>query len=636
MKTLFVDLKSKEYPAILAQRELVKYITQMDPGVSVAYGQGGITLAVAPEEFAVADPALDDAVSIKVSGGKGRIAASNARALLIGVYLFFRKLGASFLKPGKNGEMIPSRLLEEMTVSYSHAASYRHRGICIEGAVSIEHVLDMLEWMPKAGYNSYFVQFLTPFHFFQRYYGHEWHIYKQPERLTKTIIDGFTVQIMKAAKERGLMYHAAGHGWTCEPLGVPGLGWYLDENEYPQEVTKLFAEVNGKRELWGKIPLNTNLCYGNEITREKITSTIANYCEAHPEVDVLQFWLADGSNNHCECPLCVDTIPADFYVRMLNDLDQKLTEKGLPTRVVFLIYVDLLWKPEKETLQNTDRFILMFAPISRTYSQTLQDDGSGQTRPYVRNKLEFPKNVADGIAYLRDWQGVIGDCDSFIFDYHFMWDYIREAGSMHHAKTLFSDMVGLEKLKLDGMVSCQNQRVFFPTPLGMHAMAEALWDKTVSFGEVADKVLGACFGKAGQTVKEYLQGLSDVYPADVARNESPRLGEDTARRFDEAESYCLAWYPKLKELESRENPCVERCFAVLLLHNEMTRYNAQLYAFNAREDRLGAKTAFAELSRLAAKAEEHYSTEFDLCLYLQTVAGSVGLGRKYTAPPLED
>jgi len=53
---------------------------------------------------------------------------------------------------------------------------------------------------------------------------------------------------------RDLLYHAVGHGWTCEPFGVPGLGWDAYEGPVPEEAKRAFALVNGKRELWGGIP----------------------------------------------------------------------------------------------------------------------------------------------------------------------------------------------------------------------------------------------------------------------------------------------------------------------------------------------------------------------------------------------
>ena len=31
---------------------------------------------------------------------------------------------------------------------------------------------------------------------------------------------------------------------------------------------------------------------------------IVEHCEENPHIDMLHFWLADGTNNHCECEKC--------------------------------------------------------------------------------------------------------------------------------------------------------------------------------------------------------------------------------------------------------------------------------------------------------------------------------------------
>ena len=59
-----------------------------------------------------------------------------------------------------------------MTVSCVFEPAERHRGITIEGAVSVENVLELIDWAPKAGFNSYFTQFTTSFEFFSRWYEH--------------------------------------------------------------------------------------------------------------------------------------------------------------------------------------------------------------------------------------------------------------------------------------------------------------------------------------------------------------------------------------------------------------------------------------------------------------------------------
>jgi hypothetical protein len=86
---------------------------------------------------------------------------------------------------------------------------------------------------------------------------------------------------------------------------------------------------------------------------------VADYAAEHPEVDLLHVWMADGMNNDCECELCRNTRPSDFYLMMLNAMDRELTRRGIKTRLVFLAYGDLLWPPEKGI--ESGRFVMMFA-----------------------------------------------------------------------------------------------------------------------------------------------------------------------------------------------------------------------------------------------------------------------------------
>ena len=115
---------------------------------------------------------MDDAYHIDVTAGYGCIVGSNERSVLLGVYGFFTALGCCFHTPGPAGEYVVTRSVAECTVQKTAIASLRHRGICIEGAVSIENVLDMIDWLPKNGFNSYFVQFREGYNFFDRWYSH--------------------------------------------------------------------------------------------------------------------------------------------------------------------------------------------------------------------------------------------------------------------------------------------------------------------------------------------------------------------------------------------------------------------------------------------------------------------------------
>src|SRR5699024_2987599 len=138
----------------------------------------------------------------------------------------------------------------------------------------------------------------------------------------------------KELQKRGLIHHAVGHGWTCEPFGIEGLGWDPVQDDIGSDVRQYLAKIDGERRLWGGVPLNTNLCYSNPIVRETIINDIANYAYNNPQIDILQVWLADGTNNQCECANCQEKLPSDFYIIMLNELDTLLTERELSTKIV--------------------------------------------------------------------------------------------------------------------------------------------------------------------------------------------------------------------------------------------------------------------------------------------------------------
>jgi len=168
-------------------------------------------------------------------------------------------------------------------------------------------------------------------------------------------------------------------------------------------------------------------------------------------------------------------IPSDYYVMLLNELDKKLEKRGITTKIVCLVYVDLLWAPEKNKIENPDRFVLMFAPITRTYTTAFADADMSENitlAPYVRNRLTMPRSVAENMARLSKWQNEQINKDSFDFDYHLMWDHYIDPGYYECSKVLHTDMKNLDKLGLKGMISCQAQRVAFPTRLPMYSMAK--------------------------------------------------------------------------------------------------------------------------------------------------------------------
>ena len=616
-------------PISLAANELKKYLSQIDDKQDIAIMRFDkynpnykdmLWIGVCDEfELPKVENALiDDAISINVKQNAGYITGSNERAVLIAVYRYLRELGCAFLRPGADGEIIPKKDISNLSVNVFEAASYRHRSVCIEGSVSYNDVHNLIEWLPKVGMNGFYNQFRIPHTFYQRWYSHKnneenYSVYD----LTPDDSEGLMNESVIDIKKRGLLYHAIGHGWTCEPFGINALGWSNVEIEIDDKTKSYFAKVNGKRDLWGGVPMNTNLCYSSNDVQEIMSDAIVNYSLEHPEIDYLHVWLADGTNNHCECENCKKYRPSDLYVRLLNNIDKKLTEKGLDTKIVFLIYVDLLWEPIEEKLNNSDRFVLMFAPITRTYSSSMADstEFKGTLPDYNRNQNKMPASVEENIARLKNWQqGFTGD--SFDFDYHYMWDHHKDIGNYNIAKILFDDMKNLDKIGLNGMVSCQCIRAFFPHGLGMNAMATALWDKTADFDKTANDYFAGAFGKDGGLVKEYMKELSYYGDPVFMRNEYDNT-VDLSRvpRFEKGIELIDNFKPTIERNLNNQNKTVALSYYYLSYHSEFAKLYLKMEIELTKGDVDAAKLAMDELKEYTKTHEKELHCVFDTFIF---------------------
>ena len=469
---------------------------------------------------------FDDLIDINVVKGEGEIKGSNERAVLIGVYKYFYELGCRFIRPGKDGEIIVKRDAGGCTVVKSYKPEYRYRGICSEGAISEENVKDMVEWLPKIGMNSYFVQFVDGHLFFEKWYAHKESSILKPEEYSVAESRKHYAAVVETIKRCGLIFQAVGHGWTTEPLGYITYGDTCSkEEDILPEHRELFAEVNGKRTFF-ESPGNTQLCYSNPKARDTITDGIVNYLKNNPQVDVLHFWLADSMNNHCECENCKKLLPSEWYVTMLTELDAKLTEAGINTKIVFLIYCDLLFAPQKVTIKNPNRFIMMYAPIARDFYHPLftgENLKSANDAPeFAHNHNSHPKTPGQYLYYLKEWQKKV-KCDSFVFDYHLMtFLYGNEPSGIRLSRTIYDDMKGLRLSGLNGEVSCQLQRTFIPTSLPNYVMAERLFGSERTFEQIEDENLSASFGKQWIKVKNFLHELENFYLSDCVKGKDER------------------------------------------------------------------------------------------------------------------
>lgn len=521
-----MKIEAKESRVLdFAKKELKSYLRKMgNPDLT-------ITLEAYAEE-------LDDAYEIDIDEKGGKIAGSNERSVLLGVYRYLTLIGCAFLRPGKENEVIPCITDPKgFAAKESHKASLRHRGVCLEGATSIKVLEDFLDYLPKAGYNSFFFQFKYPYTFMERWYAHRENELLKPQPFTMEDAERFFEVCNDWQLDRGLLQHRVGHGWTSLAIGCTATGWDTEEKVFTEKERMRIAELGGKRELFYGVPTNTNLCMSNPDAQEAYAQAVADYVKDNPDCDYLHLWLADGSNNSCECENCrQDRMgrkirPSDNYINMLNLVDEKLTEMGSDVKLVMLLYVDLLWAPVVTKPKNPERFVLMFAPINRTFERSFDDVKELYDTPeFVLNQLKFPLDLEYNLRFLKDWQAMTEGSDCFDYDYYMGRAHYSDPTYINLSSIIARDLKKHKELGLNGINSCQELRASLPNGLANHIMGQFSLNTELDFEAETEKYYENCYGADGKKVLAVMKPLSDCFHLDfVLRrwpDEMPEWAED--------------------------------------------------------------------------------------------------------------
>ena len=559
-----------------------------------------------------------DGFSIRVGEREGEIRGSNDRSVLLGVYDYLHHLGCRFLGPGRDSEVVPHITPDLLPANYEKHASFRHRGVCIEGADSRENILDFIDWLPKVGYNSFFLQFKTPYAFLARWYHHLENPFLTPESYTVSDAARDMVGLEEAMKKRGLLLHKVGHGWTGEALGYETMNWDPNPRPLAPEKEPLAAEVNGVRALWKGSPANTNLCFHNGDAVDLFASLVVRYAKENPSADYLHVWLADEYNNVCECEGCRETTPSDQYVELLNELDRRLTAEGLSTRIVFLLYQELLWPPIKARLEHPERFVLMFAPISRTFESSYDLTGDAVPIPdFHRNHIVLPTNLQENLAFLRGWQKLFHG-DSFVYDYPLGRAHYGDFGYVHIARVIGSDIKQLRSMGLDGYISCQELRVSLPNALPNYVMGYTLFDESADTEALIREYFEAAYGSRAGEVLAYLSELSRLSSCDYLNGKGPRVNPEMADRMEQIIQVCQDF--------SMAAPLggAGLFWDLLAYHRDYVVALARAIAALARGDRGESGRNWRAFRELIGRKEAEYQPYLDVYRVLEITAKYTG------------
>lgn len=461
------------------------------------------------------DPKFDDAFSVEIFNAEGSITATNERSFLLAVYECLRRLGFMFCFPGKSGEIIPENLKkQEINLDFTHYAENRYRGVAPCGPKELDSMLDYIDWMPKVGLNTFFMEFWSNHLGWRSWYLKEENPYLEKDTsycLEKGL--AYDKILWKQAKDRGLLCHAMGHGWN---VAVISNDVYNDFEILPTTIIDYdkIALVNGKREIPNGYVRCANLCLSQQAVQKKIIDLVVDYAKNNKHIDFIQVLFGDSINRACECEDCKKHTLYEWMMFILNQIDDALNKNGIQTKIVFSLYNDLLWGSDKVKL-NGNRFVMQFCPISRDYSRSFAEiDFDAEIKelpPYQLNKLNSPVHLEDFANFLKNMHKSYGG-DGYCFDYQGYYASRYDLSNLEVARLTVEDVKAYKKMGLNGLISCQFYRNAFPHGFLCYATARALFDKKFDFDGELQAYFKACFGTLSEQIYSYLNEVNGALP----------------------------------------------------------------------------------------------------------------------------
>ena len=320
---------------------------------------------------------------------------------------------------------------------------------------------------------------------------------------------------------------------------------------------------------------------------------------------------------------CQETTLSDQYVELLNEIDRLLREKGLETKIVFLLYQELLWPPIRARLEHPERFVLMFAPISRTFAASYQvEERLPPIPPYRRNRVTLPAGLGENLAFLRGWQALFQG-DSFLYDYPLGRAHYGDLGYVHITRVMDGDVKRLRQLGLEGYISCQELRAGLPDFLPNYVLVRVLWNEKTDAEAVIREYFQAAYGEDWEEVLRYLSALSRGNVCDYLNGKGERTDPDMACRMAEAQEVCRNFSPVL-EAHRKDG----RFWDLLAYHQRYALALARALEALARGEREASGQAWRAFRDLICENEPDFQPFLDVYRVLEVTETYTGFPTK--------
>lgn len=458
----------------LAAQEIVRYVKQMS----------GAELPVRPQKnkqfpghtirVGSTQPSSNDGYEIEVESDPVAVAITgyNPRSTLVAAYRFLDALGCRFLAPQfdhyrGSGEIIPHRptLAIPSDLHAKSTAALKCRKLYVEEGHSHtpENLKQLVEWMPKVGYNTLVVP--------TNYQGHD-----------RVKWDNFREAVTTSLLVRGITIEVGGHGYQ-NFLNAAMEGGALF-GEHPDWFGQDAKGVRHKEAHWV-------FCTAKPAAVEYLTKNFLAYIKDRPEIQIYDFWPPDGAK-WCECETCVAMgSPSDRQAILLGQVRRAVAEVRPDLRLEMIAYASYVSPPEHATVDPS--VLIDFCPISQQFNWQIDDAESTRNADYAAN--------------LKAWRAKFaGDISIYSYYRKYAWDSLPLV-IPHYIQ---HDLKWYHMLPAQGVSTYSEPGDWFTYELNHYTLAALAWDPDCDVDAVIRKFAEARYGSAAPQAIAAYAALEDV------------------------------------------------------------------------------------------------------------------------------
>jgi Domain of unknown function (DUF4838) len=305
------------------------------------------------------------------------VVGADDRGTLYAVYELLERLGCRWLAPAfafyqGAHQIVPKceRVSLSLGADVIQQPVLKYRKLYVEEGHShtTSNLLQMIEWMPKRRFNTLVVPL--------NYAGGG-----------RVMWDNWRKDLTPELRRRGIWIEVGGHGYE-NYLNAGMEGGRLFE----QHPDWFHMDARGKRIK----NAHAVFCTSNREARDYFTQNVIRYLDAHPEIQIFDFWPPDGAK-WCQCSACTALgSPSDRQARLLDEVSAAVHQTRPDVRFETIAYAACVAPPTRAAM--APGVLVDFCPINQCFEAQINDPTSEKNAAYVQQLREWLRSFKGDVS----------------------------------------------------------------------------------------------------------------------------------------------------------------------------------------------------------------------------------------------